>query len=456
MNLTIIGGGGVRTPLLVNGLLNRLRELPVKQLVLYDSDPEKLRIIGTLAIHLAQKRQTTLQIECTTDIRRAVAGADFIYTAIRVGQESGRVMDERIPLRYGVLGQETTGPGGFAMALRTIPAMLEYARIIEAEAPDAWVINFTNPAGLITEALLKHTNLRVIGICDAPSSLQAGIARFLNLPADHLRINYFGLNHLGWINSIQANGTDLLPELLAQYDSFTKTFPHMACFSQELIQQLQLLPNEYLYYYYYREEAVSHILNSTHTRGEQIVQLNHDLMNQLHDCLAQGDLEQATAVYHATMQQRNSTYMSNETGKSHEEIPLEADGYEGLAMSILSTISGNVPKTLILNVRNNGAIAELRPDDVVEVPCLLDRNGPLPLAVGPLPSRVVGLVQSVKEYELLTVSVAVNGSYEDALLALTVHPLVGSHTLAKKILDDYLDLHHLHLPQFSGRSNRHG
>ncbi len=455
MKLTIIGGAGVRTPTMISDLIRRHREIPVDVLSIHDVSQERIDVIGSIVQHLVNKQGAPFKVEFTTDIVQAVRDSDFIYTAIRVGGEEGRAIDERIALRHGVLGQETTGPGGFAMALRTIPVMLEYARVIEEYAPDAWVVNFTNPAGLITEALTKQTNLKIIGICDAPSAMRLDIAKFLNEPAESIHINYSGLNHLGWISQVMVNGEDRLTEIINNYDRFALVCPHMACFSSSLIKQLGVLPNEYLYYFYYREQAVENILNSKQTRGEQIVRINTKLIAQLKETLKKDGIDKAIGIYTAAMMERQNSYMSAETGnKQHqngqaEQDMFENEGYAGLAMSIMSAIHNDRRTNLILNVKNNGIISFLKDDDVIEVPCLLDGNGPITLDVGPLPEHVKGLVQSVKQYERYAVSAAVTGSYDDALMALTIHPLVCSHSLAKKILDDYLEQHKAYLPQFN-------
>lgn len=462
MKLALIGGAGVRTPSLIHDLVRRHDEIPIRELIIHDVSQDKISTIGAIVQHLAKKQGAPFKVEFTTDFTKAVQGADFIYTAIRVGGEEGRAIDERVALRHGVLGQETTGPGGFSMALRTIPVMLDYARIIEKEAPDAWVVNFTNPAGLITEALNKYTGLKIIGICDAPSALKLDIARFVGEPAADIHLNYIGLNHLGWVNRILVRGKDRLPELIDRYEQFTAVCPHMACFTPALIRQLRMLPNEYLYYFYYREQAVSHILNSPHTRGEQIALLNRKLLAQLKVALHQNNIEDAINVYSQAMMERENSYMSAETGNAaktqqegSETSGLENEGYAGLALSIMSAIYNNKRTSLILNVPNRGSIAELRDDDVVEVPCLLDGNGPIPLTAGVLPEGVNGLVQSVKQYERYTVSAAVNGSYEEALMALTVHPLVASHSLAERLVADYLTEHQPYLPKFGNKGVPH-
>ncbi|UCZ52806.1 6-phospho-beta-glucosidase [Bacillus shivajii] len=448
MKLTLIGGAGVRVPLMVEGLIRWKGEVCIEELVLYDSNAEKLSIIGELVRHIVSNEGNPFQVKLTTELREAVQGADFIYTAIRSGGEKGRVIDERVALKHGVIGQETTGAGGFAMALRTIPAMLEIARVIEETAPEAWVINFTNPSGLITEALQKYTKLKMIGICDAPSSMKIGIAHYLKQKEEDVYINYFGLNHLGWVNKVLVNGTNQMLSILNNYDEFIEVYPHMKCFSNQLVTSLNLLPNEYLFYYYYQNQALLNMKNSTNTRGEQIVKLNRSLLEQLKE--NKGDMARSLCIYNEVMNERNSTYMTAETGSDENETlgEMESEGYEGLAMSILSSIFKNKKKELILNVKNNGVIPELEHEDVIEVTCLLDNNGPKPLAVGEVPSSVKGLLVTIKEYERLTIEAAVEGDIEKAVMALTIHPLVNSNTIARDVVNDYLAQHKEYLPQF--------
>jgi 6-phospho-beta-glucosidase len=451
MKLTILGGAGVRTPLIVSGLIRWNDKVPISKLVLYDIDSKKLRLIGALVKFIVQKSGNLFEVELSEDLTEAVKGANFIYTAIRVGGDEGRIKDEKIALKYGILGQETTGPGGFSMALRTIPVMLEFAKVIEKEAPDAWVINFTNPSGLIAEALYKHTKIKAIGICDAPSQLKVEIAKFFKEDEHAIYMNYIGLNHLGWVNSIRIRGKEVLHEVLNNYSKFIEGFPHMSCFSEDFIHRLKLLPNEYLYFYYYSDQAVHNISKSSFTRGEQIKQLNERLIQDLQMYVEANDWDKALNQYERIMNERNQSYMSNETGNRHstQSLTLQSEGYEGLAMSILSSIIHNKKTDLILNVPNNGAISDLQDDDIVEVTCMLDHNGPRPYAVGKLPHGVKGLVEIVKEYERLTVSAAVHGNYDDAVMALTIHPLVRSRPLAEKIVSSYLIAHSNHLPQFS-------
>jgi 6-phospho-beta-glucosidase len=443
--------------MMILGLIRRHREIPIKELCIYDTSEEKREVIGAIIRHLALSQRAPFAVRIVEDAAEAVRGADFIYTAIRVGGEHGRVVDEKAALRHGVLGQETTGPGGLAMALRTIPVMLEYADMIEREAPRAWVINFTNPAGLITEALCRHTKLKVIGICDAPSALKLDIARFLGERPEEVYVNYFGLNHLGWINRVLVRGEDRLPEIVGNFSRFAETSPHMGGFSPELIRRLGMIPNEYLYYYYYRDQAVDRIIKGGRTRGEQVAELNRKLIAELQPLVQSGDMDGALKVYSRIMAERHDSYMAAETGTSRPQQPhddsriFEDEGYAGLAMGVLSAICGNRKSCFVLNVPNQGALEGLAPDDVAEVPCMVDANGPVPLAVGKVPDAVKGLIHSVKQYERLAVSAAVNGSREDALMALAIHPLVCSVPLAERILDDYLNEHASHLPQFGKR-----
>jgi len=457
MKLALIGGAGVRTPTMVYSLIRKHREIPVEELRIQDTDETKMEVIGGLIRYLAQKHGAPFSVRLTADVAEAVRGADFVYTAIRVGGEEGRGIDEKVALRHGVLGQETTGPGGFAMALRTIPVMLRYAAIIEKEAPDAWVINFTNPAGLITEALHRHTRLKVVGICDAPSALKLDIAKFLGELPESVYVNYFGLNHLGWINRVLVRGKDRLPEIIENYDRFAEVSPHMRGFATDLIRRLGMLPNEYLYYYYYRDQAVENIRRSGRTRGEQIVGLNRKLMDELQVLVRSGKMDEALQAYSRVMAERQSSYMSAETGTAHAAQPagsqemFENEGYAGLAMGIMSSIYHHRKSCFIINVPNRGTVEGLEHDDIVEVPCMLDGNGPIPLSVGKVPDAVKGLIQSVKQYERYAISAAVHGSYGDALMALTVHPLVHSQSLARRILDEYLIHHEPYLPQFGKR-----
>jgi 6-phospho-beta-glucosidase len=455
MKLLLIGAG-IRTPLLLHGLVRRQERLGLREVVIFDDDPDRLGTMGAFARYVAERAGATFTVRAEPDFATAARGASFVFSAIRVGKESQRIADERIPLRHGVLGQETTGPGGLAMALRTVPALLRYAAVLAREAPDAWFVNFTNPAGLITQALVNQTSLRVIGICDTPTSMRTSIARVLERDEDDLFFEYAGLNHLGWVRRVLVDGRDRLPDLIERYEDLRTADHQWGLFDAGLVRLLGLLPNEYLYYYYYREQAVEHILASGSTRGEQILGINEPLWRELTDQLAAGRPDLALAAYERRMFARSSTYMDRESGRpsspSSPSSPLDDEGYAGLALAVMEAVVGRRPATLVLNVVNGGCLPDLPPDDVVEVTCLVDERGPRPLAQLPLPERVRSLVLSVKSYERLAVEAAVTGSVEAAVAALTVHPLVCSYSLATRIVADYLDAHRDFLPQFASRA----
>ncbi len=461
MKLTILGGAGMRTPQLINGLFKH-NDIKFSEVVLFDTDEKRLSIMGELSNFLVEENNNPFVLTFTTNISDAVRGADFIYSAIRVGQEESRINDERVSLKHGVIGQETTGPGGFAMALRTIPVMLEYSKIINELAPDAWLLNFTNPAGLIAQALNTYgEHKKVIGICDAHAGIKNAIGKFLQVPHTELQADYFGLNHLGWVPSVYVNGEDKLPEILENYERLARISHVFNFFDPELVRNMGMLPNEYLYYFYYQDIAVKNIIQSNETRGEQIVKLNRPLLDRLTKLVNEGKMQEALNDYNQTLEARSSTYMSRETsGNIHnvyekEEkvgITFEEEGYEGLALNIIKSIVNNKQQILTLNVPNKGTISHLHDDDVVEVPCLVNKNGYFPLSIGKVPDISMSLIKPVKTYERLAVDAAVKGDYNSAVHALTVHPLVPSYKVSESILDEYLQVHADYLPQFSGKS----
>jgi len=457
MKLTVLGGAGMRTALLVNGLIRHSEELHFDEVALYDIDEERLHMMGSLSQYIAQKKQASFRVTFTTDIREALQGAAFVFSAVRVGQEESRVNDERVALKYGVLGQETTGPGGFAMALRTIPVMIEYTRIIQEVAPNAWLLNFSNPSGLLAQAMNTYGHCKVIGICDAHAGIKNALSKFLGVHFSRLQVDYYGLNHLGWVPKVYLDGVDQLPMLLDRFEELAKSAHIFSFFDQELIRNIGMLPNEYLYYFYYHDRSVKHILQSGETRGEQIVKLNRPLLARIAPLVRAGKLEEAWTDYKETLDKRSSTYMSKETsGEVHNihanEAPahsqFEEEGYEGLAINVMKGIHLNKQQVLTLNVPNRGTIAGLKDDDVVEVPCLVNQNGPTPLTVGQVSDLAMSLIHPVKTYERLTVEAAVKGDYQAGMNALTVHPLVPSFTVAKAMFDEYLQVHKAYLPMF--------
>ncbi|MDP9184176.1 MAG: 6-phospho-beta-glucosidase [Actinomycetota bacterium] len=440
-------GAGVRAPFVLRGLAAAEDDLDLDEVVLYDTDAERLELMTALGAHVAAGWGARFTVRSESEPGAALADARFVFSAIRPGQEAARAVDEEVPLKHGVLGQETTGPGGFAMALRTIPAMLAYARLIEEVAPDALLVNFTNPVGIVMQALHDHSSVRAIGICDGPISMQRSVAAFLQQPREQVHADYFGLNHCGWIHRVLVDGKDRMPELLDRFEELQRFDEQWQLFDPALVRSIGMLPMEYLYFYYYRDEAVAHIRGSGGSRGRQLQALNDALWPILRTLVDAGDLPGAQSAWERTMGERDATYFARERGEgveNEEEIRDEGDvfegeGYEGVATAVMAAAVRRRKVPLIVNVANRGAIAGLRDDDVVEVTCLVDEHGAHPIAQGTMPDDAAALIGQVKLYERHTVEAAVRGSYDAALDALLVHPLVASYPAAKRILDSYLE-----------------
>ena len=442
MKLTMLGAG-VRAPFVLHGLAERQ----------HDTDHDRLEAMAVLGAFLCRGWGATFTVRGEHDARAALGGARFVFAAIRPGQERARTFDEELPLKHGVLGQETTGAGGFAMAMRTIPAMLEHARTIEEVAPDALVVNFTNPVGIVTQALNDHSGVHAVGVCDGPVSMKRSVAAVLGVPGDQVHADYFGLNHCGWIHRVLVDGRDRLPELLDRYDELRARDDQWRLFDTELVRSIGMLPMEYLYFYYYREEAVENILRSGGTRAAQIAAINDALWPVLRARVDADDPAGAADAWTRAMETRDETYFARERGEMLGVPPspevgdglVEGEGYAGVATAVMLASTQRRKAPLILNVANRGAIEGLRDDDIVEVTCMMDEHGAHPLAQGEIPESARALLAQVKLYERLTVRAAVEGSYDTALEALLAHPLVGSYPLARSILDDYLAAHTAYL-----------
>jgi alpha-galactosidase/6-phospho-beta-glucosidase family protein len=441
-------GAGVRVPFVLHGLVDHQRDLDLTEVVLHDPDASRLETMTALGRSLVRTWGGTFHVRGEDDPRAALADARFVFAAIRPGQERARTFDEELPLKHGILGQETTGPGGFAMAMRTIPAMLEHARVIEEVAPGALLVNFTNPVGIVTQALNDRSSVRAVGVCDGPVSMKRSIAAFLGVPGDRVHVEYAGLNHCGWIHRVQVGGEDRLPELVDRFEELRTSDHQWKLFDADLVRRIGMLPMEYLYFFYERDRAVEHILGSGGTRGAQIAALNDALWPELGTLVAAGDLAGAAAAWSRAMEARHETYFARERGETVAPGPAEGEpelfegqGYEGVATAVMLTVAQRRRVPLILDVRNRGAIRCLADDDVVEVTTMMDEHGAHPLAQGRLPDHAETLLRQVKRYERLTVEAAATGSYDTALDALMAHPLVGSYPLARSILDDYVSAH---------------
>ncbi|GGN87070.1 6-phospho-beta-glucosidase [Streptomyces albiflavescens] len=438
MRLTILGGGGFRVPLVYGALLGDSAEGRVTQVVLHDLDAGRLSAVARVLAEQAAGVPDAPEVTVTTDLDEALRGADFVFSAIRVGGLEGRAADERVALDQGVLGQETVGAGGIAYGLRTVPVAVDIARRVARLAPDAWVINFTNPAGLVTEAMSRHLGDRVIGICDSPVGLGRRIAKVLGANPREAWIDYVGLNHLGWVRGLRVAGRDELPRLLADPE-LLGSFEEGKLFGPEWLQSLGAVPNEYLHYYYFNREAVRAYQEAEKTRGAFL----RDQQARFYDEMKRPDAAALTA-WDRTRAEREATYMSENretAGAGERDADDLSGGYEKVALALMRAIARDERTTLILNVRNRGTLSVLDTEAVIEVPCLVDANGAHPVAVDPLPGHATGLVCAVKAVEREVLSAAESGSRTTAVKAFALHPLVDSVNVARSLVDGYTSVH---------------
>jgi 6-phospho-beta-glucosidase len=434
MKLTIVGGGGFRVPLIYGALLERAARLGVDELVLHDVDAARLERIAAVLDGLAAERGGRVPFRWTTELADAVEGADYVLCAIRVGRLEGRVVDESVPLGLGVLGQETTGPGGICFALRTIPAMVALAQTMAERAPHAWLINFTNPAGMVTEAVQQVLGDRAIGICDSPSGLCRRVARALGRDPGELWFDYLGLNHLGWLRGVRDRDGELLGGLLDD-DGRLASFEEGRLFGGDWLRALGMIPNEYLYYFYYAADTVNAIRESPASRGAF-------LLEQQRRFYAGRDESPAAALeaWRATRHDRERTYMAEArraAGDGGEHASDQNAGYEAEAMAVLEAMALDTRAVLILNTANRTSLPFLDRRAVVEVPAVVGRAGPVPLAAGEPPAHARALIELMKDVERTTIDAALTGSPALAVKALALHPLVPSVNVAREIFDGY-------------------
>lgn len=433
MKLTILGGGGFRVPMVYRALLAS-ETLTVDELWLYDIDPDRLELISSVLAGLSAQSERWLNVRCTTVLEEAVSDADFVFCAIRVGHLEGRIVDERVPLAEGVVGQETTGPGGICFALRTVPVMVALAEAVARLAPNAWFVNFTNPAGLVTEAIYGILSGRVVGICDSPTALCRRVARALERDPAELRFDYFGLNHLGWLRGVYDQTGDLLPGLLTDDDRLA-TFEEGRLFGADWLRSLGMIPNEYLYFYYFSSDTVGAVKSSLQSRAEFLFE------QQRRFYAGNGD-DPAAALdrWHETRNEREASYFEEaRTAARLEDRLVEPEniGYEGEALAVVQAITENRGELLILNTANASSLPFLDPDAIVEVPCVAGGWGIVPTSVGPVPAHARALIETIKDVERTTIRAALSGSSELAVQALAMHPLVPSVSVARRILDGY-------------------
>lgn len=458
MKLALIGGGSVRTVYFFESLLKFCEKLDITQVSVMDNDPRKLAIFGSFVQYMTEQAKVKLEVTVTGDLKSAVENADFVVTTIRAGQDEARCHDERIALNYNVIGQETTGAGGFSYALRSIPAMLEIVRMIEKYArKTVKTFNFTNPSGLVTQAM-HDKGFEVIGICDNATEIKINLARTLKLNSSEFFVRSYGLNHLTWADQVVVQNKNILP-LLIDNVNFRDNFHPFSYFDRDLIQMLGKIPNGYLFYYYHREKALQNMLKSPRTRGESIRKINAAMMEELDRIRSIAPVSDQIRVFRDYMGRREGSYMKMELGGAKEELapinledlgldvlarpvakPELQEGYAGVVFNYIESYLLNKRVDLTLNVPNKGAIEDLGDDDIIEITCDVDSGGARPVRMGSIQEEELALIRQIKLFEKLTIKYVFEKKQEYGIRALMQHPLVGSYSLARALVREYEEL----------------
>jgi len=403
MKLVVVGGGSTYTPELVEGVITHRDTLPFDELCLMDIDPARLEVVGAMTRRMLDAADVDVTVTTTVRLEEALEGASFVNNLIRVGGQAARIEDERIPLRHGVIGQETTGPGGMMKALRTIPVVLRLADTISEVAPDAWLINYTNPSGIIAEALEKHRHVRFVGLCSGPAVWSADILELMSVTPDRATVDWVGLNHLGFATRITVDGHDVTDEAIeAVAAAWTVDVEWMRC--------LRAIPATYLQYFYHPDQLISQAQQSDfETRGERVKYIEEELLK----------------LYADESVHRRPELLNERGGR----------GYSDVAFATIDAIHRNSGVRLIVQTANRGAVDGIDDDASVEIAAVVDRLGPHPIRYGSLPLPIRGLIQSVKAYESLTVAAAREQDRRLVLQAMMAHPLVPNWDVGRHLLD---------------------
>jgi 6-phospho-beta-glucosidase len=432
VKIVTIGGGSSYTPELVEGFIKRYDELPVTELWLVDipAGEEKLNIVGNLAQRMVEKAGVPMEVHLTLDRREALKDADFVTTQFRVGLLDARAKDERIPLNHGVIGQETNGPGGLFKGLRTIPVILDICKDMEELCPDAWLVDFTNPAGMVTEAVLRYSNIqKVVGLCNVPVGMRMSIAKMYDVEPERIQVDFAGLNHMVFGLNVYLDGVSILDDVIEkmanQESEMSMKNIKAIAWEPDFLRALHAIPCGYHRYYYKTKEMLEEELEAANTKGTRA-----EVVKQVEKELFELYKDPELAIKPPQLEQRGGAY------------------YSDAACSLINSIYNDKRDIQPVNTRNNGAIASIPDDSAVEVNCIITKDGPKPISVGDLPVAVRGLVQQIKSFERVAAEAAVTGDYNTALLAMTINPLVPSDKVAKVILDEMLEAHKEYLPQF--------
>jgi 6-phospho-beta-glucosidase len=421
VKIAVVGGGSTYTPELVSGLSRDRDRIDVRELVLQDIDPERREVVGGLAERMLQRQGYDGGLTVTDDLDRALDGADFVLIQIRVGGQEARLSDETVPLVCGCIGQETTGAGGLGKALRTVPVVLGIAeRARELAADDAWIIDFTNPVGIVTRALL-HGGHRALGLCNVAITFQRQVARLLGVEPERVLVDQVGLNHLSWVRRVLLDGDDVLPGLLAEHgDELARDVG----LSRRLLDELGAVPSYYLHYYYAHDHVLAEQLDGV-PRATTVAEIERELLELYRD--------PSLVEKPALLEQRGGAF------------------YSEAAIGLVGAIAADTGDVHVVDVLNHGTVAGLAGDDVIEVPARVSRTGATPLPQPTVAPELLGLIQHVTAYEQLALEAAVTGDPVVVRKALLAHPLIGQETLADDLADRLLEAGAKHLPQFPAR-----
>ena len=419
--ITVIGGGSTYTPELIDGFIQHETDLQVNEIALYDIDEERLNVVGGMAQRQVKYAELDTKVTLNLDRPKAVDGAKFVLSSMRIGHMAARILDEKIPLKYNVIGQETTGPGGTFKAFRTIPVTLDIARDMEKYAPDAWYINFTNPSGIMTEAILKHTNLNVVGLCNNPINTIAAMAEAFHVKPKDVFLEWMGLNHVNWVRKVYIKGEDVTQQLIDNLEKMMD-IEEMPKIDPDLVRTLGVLPTYYLQYYYFHPQRLAEAKAAEKSRGEVVLEVEKELLKKYAD--------PSVLVKPPELAQRGGAR------------------YSEAAVNLIMSLMLDRRDVQIVVARNGTSIPDLDPDVSVEVPCVVGAHGVTPLSMGRFPESIRALCQQAKSWESATVKAAVSGSRRDAYLAMLQNPLVPDYFTAVKLVDEMLEAHKQYLPQF--------
>jgi 6-phospho-beta-glucosidase len=417
--IAVIGGGSTYTPELVSGLSRERERIDVRELVLHDIDAERREVVGALAARMLARQGYGGRLEVTDDLDRAVDGADFVLIQIRVGGQEARLSDETVPLACGCIGQETTGAGGLAKALRTVPVVLEIAERVRDRAADgAWIVDFTNPVGIVTRALLDGGH-RAVGLCNVAIGFERQVAQLLGVDPERIQVDQVGLNHLSWFRRVLVDGEDVLPALLARQP---EELAAQAGVPVRLVRELGAVPSYYLHYFYAHDRVLAEQLDGV-PRAATVAEIERELLQMYRD--------PALTEKPPLLEQRGGAF------------------YSECAIGLVGSIASDDGGVHVVDVRNGATVAGLAPDDVVEVPARVGRDGPVALPQAPVAPELLGLVQHVAAYERLALEAAKTGDPVVVRKALLTHPLVAQHAVAEELADLLLEAGAAHLPQFA-------